>query len=299
MLGRTHLPFGTAVGVATVGLGGAGLGSDPRWTYIALHWANLQSLPVANLRPVEWPAIGLAAALGSLLPDIDQPGSLVTTIPTRQANHLGELARRHGRGPFGLALRLLASVFGLAGSLSAALLGGMRLGAAPRVLAWLLALLCAAGFAVFRWLPPPAILALPIESRQLLAFALGTVTAGGILIGLGGISRIVNGLPGGHRGWTHAPPLAIALTAGSLALAPYLLPNLRGVGAAFAAGYLSHLAADALTIRGIPLWWPGNGNPSLHLLPRGLRVRTGGAGERFFNICWIASIPILLVARAR
>ena len=299
MLGRTHLPFGTAVGVAAVGLGGAGLGSDPRWSYLSLHWANLQSLAVANLRPVEWPAIGLAAALGSLLPDIDQPGSLVTTMPTRQARRLSELARRHSRGPSGLALRLAAKAFGLAGNLAAALLGGMRLGAATRGLAWLLALLSAAGFAVFRWLPPPAIMALPVESRQLLALALGIATAGGILIGLGGIARIINRLPGGHRGWTHAPPLAIALTAGSLALAPYLLPNLRGVGAAFAAGYLSHLGSDGLTIRGIPLWWPGTTRPSLHLLPRGLRVRTGGAGERFFNICWIASIPILLIARAR
>jgi len=27
-------------------------------------------------------------------------------------------------------------------------------------------------------------------------------------------------------------------------------------------------------------------------------VRTGGAGERIFNICWVASIPILLIAHA-
>ena len=298
MLGRTHLPFGTVVGLAAVGVGGAGLGSDPRWIHISLHWANFQGLQMASLRPVEWPAIALAAALGSLLPDIDQPGSLVTTIPTTQARRLRDTARRHGHGAARPALLLLADVFALVGKLSAALLGGVRLHPAVRALAWLLAILCAAGFAAFRWLPPPAILALPVEGRQLLALALGIATAGGILVGLGGISRIVNRLPGGHRGWTHAPPLAIAVTAGSLALAPYLLPNLRGVGAAFAAGYLSHLAADALTIRGIPLWWPGASKRTLHLLPRGLRVRTGGSGERIFNICWVASIPILLIARA-
>lgn len=299
MLGRTHLPFGTAVGIAAVGLGGAGLGSNPHWIHIPLHWANLQSLQMVSLRPIEWPALAFAAALGSLLPDIDQPGSLVTTMPTRQARQLRDLARGHRSGLAGPVLGVLAGLFAVVGALSAALLGGSRLPATVRALAWLLGALSAAGFVVFRWLPPPAVLSLTVEARELLALAIGVVAGGGIVIGLGGISRIVNRLPGGHRGWTHSPPLAIALTTGSLILGPHVLPDLRGVGAAFAAGYLSHLVADGLTIRGIPLWWPGAGRPSLHLLPRGLRVRTGGAGERVFNICWVAGIPAVLIALAR
>jgi len=34
-----------------------------------------------------------------------------------------------------------------------------------------------------------------------------------------------------------------------------LFPLYPGVGAAFGLGYISHLVADAMTIRGIPLLW--------------------------------------------
>jgi membrane-bound metal-dependent hydrolase YbcI (DUF457 family) len=149
----------------------------------------------------------------------------------------------------------------------------------------------AAGAIVARWLPPPAILSWPIHLRHLLVLILAVLAGSALLVRLGGVAGLVHRLPGHHRGWTHAPPVALALTAAALAMGPVLAPSLRGVGAALATGYISHLLADALTIRGIPLWLPGKTQPSLHLLPGPLRVRTGGAGERLFNLCW----PVILV----
>jgi membrane-bound metal-dependent hydrolase YbcI (DUF457 family) len=131
-----------------------------------------------------------------------------------------------------------------------------------------------------------------VQTRDALALVLTVLALAALLLRLGGVAGLVNRLPGHHRGWTHAPPIALALALLSMAIGPILLPNLPGIGAAFATGYISHLAADALTIRGIPLCWPGTGRPSLHLLPGLLRVRTGGAGETVFNLCW----PVVLVA---
>src|SRR5581483_12262227 len=142
----------------------------------------------------------------------------------------------------------------------------------------------------------PLILAVPVQGRHLLALALGGLAVGAALLAGGGVAGLVHRLPGHHRGWTHAPPFALALAVLSFALGPELLPALPGVGAAFAVGYLSHLAADALTIRGIPLWWPGQDAPSLHLLPRLLRVRTGSGGEAAFNVCWVGALPLLALA---
>lgn len=44
------------------------------------------------------------------------------------------------------------------------------------------------------------------------------------------------------------------------------------------AGYGSHLIADMVTLSGLPILWPLYGEP-LHLLPRGLRITTGGCIE--------------------
>jgi hypothetical protein len=43
-------------------------------------------------------------------------------------------------------------------------------------------------------------------------------------------------------------------------------------------GYLSHLLADAMTLAPIRLWWPSRRR--VWLLPRPLRIRTGGSVER-------------------
>ena len=80
-----------------------------------------------------------------------------------------------------------------------------------------------------------------------------------------------------HRGVLHSGLAVVvvfvlgALTGGWLG---YL-----DVGLALGLGYFSHVTlADAMTISGVPLFWPAKRR--FHLLPRLLRVRTGGAVEK-------------------
>jgi membrane-bound metal-dependent hydrolase YbcI (DUF457 family) len=163
-------------------------------------------------------------------------------------------------------------------------------------LLYLLASLFLALAALARWLPPQALLSWTVETRHAVALACLVAAGIAVLIALGGVAGVVHRLPGHHRGWTHAPPVAIAITLLACAFGPSLFPALPGVGPAFAAGYISHLASDALTIRGIPLWWPGSHQPSLHLLPRALRVRTGGPREGVFNLIWPLALAAIWVA---
>lgn len=78
-----------------------------------------------------------------------------------------------------------------------------------------------------------------------------------------------------HRGLTHRGVVALAVLAVGLVLGRSA--GYPDVGLAFGLGYLSHLLADGLTKTGIPLLWPLPGR--VHLLPPGLRIRTGGVGE--------------------
>ena len=75
----------------------------------------------------------------------------------------------------------------------------------------------------------------------------------------------------GHRTLTHSL-LGVALFVVLISPIATLSPDLF---AALIAGYVSHLVADALNKRGVPLLWPA-GRP-LRLLPRG--VRSGGLAE--------------------
>lgn len=75
----------------------------------------------------------------------------------------------------------------------------------------------------------------------------------------------------GHRTLTHSLLGTLIFAAIISPLAP-LVP---GLYAALIIGYASHLFADALNMRGVPLFWP-MGKP-LKLLPGG--VRSGGAAE--------------------
>ena len=75
----------------------------------------------------------------------------------------------------------------------------------------------------------------------------------------------------GHRTLTHSL-LGVLIFA---AMVSPLAPLVPGLYAALITGYASHLFADALNMRGIPLFWP-LGKP-LKLLPGG--VRSGGAAE--------------------
>jgi len=105
-----------------------------------------------------------------------------------------------------------------------------------------------------------------------------------------GLHKLVGLLPGGHRGATHWPVLAAALWLGARVVClwrgwPVALANAAGWG------YALHLAADALTVDGIP----GVVRPwkRLHLLPRGLRPASGGRGEGVIRV--MAGMGFLVV----
>jgi inner membrane protein len=88
-----------------------------------------------------------------------------------------------------------------------------------------------------------------------------------------------------HRGITHT--LAIAAVFGLVSW--YLLPPL--VALVMAGGYLSHLLLDALTPSGVPLLWPLTWAP-VKLLPRGLRIRTGGMAEKGFVLLMLSGVVL-------
>jgi membrane-bound metal-dependent hydrolase YbcI (DUF457 family) len=301
MLGHTHLAFGVATTVTVVALAGVGLDPPAATRHISVLVGGAEhGLTYPDLRPAAWAALFFAAALGSLLPDIDQPGSLLTRMPANQAHALQRAGSRYGKGAIGMPARASLGAISTGGEMASAMLGG---GNAPysqpfRLLLLIAASLAALMFGVARWLPPPRLLALSVQERHFAALALACVAGGCGLMAVGGAATLVNHLPGHHRGWTHSPLVAAVIAASAGLLGPSLFPALPGVGAAFGLGYVSHLFADALTIRGIPLLWPGQHQPSLHLLPRRLRVRTGSAGEAIFNLCWPIALVIAIGAMA-
>lgn len=78
-----------------------------------------------------------------------------------------------------------------------------------------------------------------------------------------------------HRGITHSL-LATAL------LFVLGVKFAQWYGYALAAGYASHLAADAVTVEGIPFLYPYG--RMFHLLPPGFRLRTGGFIEALVRL---------------
>ena len=80
-----------------------------------------------------------------------------------------------------------------------------------------------------------------------------------------------------HRGLTHYGITTFLVLVASWMLGTWL--GFPDVGLAFGLGYLSHVViADAMTKHGVPLLWPYPGN--FHLLPKGLRITTGGMVEK-------------------
>jgi inner membrane protein len=78
-----------------------------------------------------------------------------------------------------------------------------------------------------------------------------------------------------HRGLTHSLFVALVVTLASLNLSIFLTPSQTAWwGVAWGAGYLSHLAADALTFSGIKLLQPFS-EQRFWLAPRPLRFRVG------------------------
>jgi len=67
------------------------------------------------------------------------------------------------------------------------------------------------------------------------------------------------------------------------------------VGLALGLGYLSHVLADGLTLAGAPLLRPWR-KENVHLLPRALRLRTGGPVEPLVFIAVTVLLIVLLPA---
>ncbi|MDP9456521.1 MAG: hypothetical protein CYG60_11680 [Actinobacteria bacterium] len=86
----------------------------------------------------------------------------------------------------------------------------------------------------------------------------------------------------GHRTLTHSL-LGVVIFA---AIVSPLAPLVPGLYAALITGYASHLVADALNTRGVPLLWP-MGKP-FKLLPGG--VRSGGASEFMVAVVMVLAI---------
>lgn len=83
-----------------------------------------------------------------------------------------------------------------------------------------------------------------------------------------------------HRGFTHALVACAAVSVlVAMAVAVVGGPGLGGlVGLGVAVGYGAHLAADACTPGGAPLWWPLS-TRRIWLLPKQLRIPTGSWRE--------------------
>jgi membrane-bound metal-dependent hydrolase YbcI (DUF457 family) len=109
---------------------------------------------------------------------------------------------------------------------------------------------------------------------------------------LGGIAHSGLGLLGlKHRGVLHSGLATVIV----LALSTYIGCRLGyfDAGLALGLGYGSHVViADALTIAGVPLFWPSARR--FHLLPRFLRVRTGGPAEWLVFVLAVALLIWLL-----
>ncbi|MCA9941551.1 MAG: metal-dependent hydrolase [Anaerolineales bacterium] len=108
-----------------------------------------------------------------------------------------------------------------------------------------------------------------------------------------GANSVAEYLP--HRGITHSLLTCLLLT-GLLALLVSFMPAwpTRGLPFAFLVGYVSHLVADGVTKTGIPLLMPLTRH-RFHLLPRRLRLTTGGIFEQtLFRLLLIADILLVL-----
>lgn len=104
------------------------------------------------------------------------------------------------------------------------------------------------------------------------------------------IDRVVNDGPN-HRSLTHSVVLAGGLV---VALVFVLSQGAGALGSAvlfgLAAGYLSHLALDAMTAASVPLLWPGGPKLSLG------SIATGKIGERM--VVWLLVAAAVAVALA-
>lgn len=92
-----------------------------------------------------------------------------------------------------------------------------------------------------------------------------------------------------HRGVLHSLILVLILSIGLMLIIPREFSNITLM---IILGYLSHLAMDALTKSGIEFLWPIK--KRLGLLPKTLRVRTGGAIDTLLSLTGSVSLIIFL-----
>lgn len=78
-----------------------------------------------------------------------------------------------------------------------------------------------------------------------------------------------------HRGLTHRGVIALLVVGVGMVMGD--LWGWPDAGLAFGLGWVSHILADGMTVSGVPLLWPWK--KDFHLLPKPLRVRTGGPVE--------------------
>ncbi len=93
----------------------------------------------------------------------------------------------------------------------------------------------------------------------------------------------------GHRGPLHSLFALEVLSFGASFLIPYTSLSLWWV---IMLGYASHLASDALTKAGIQFLWPWNRN--VGLLPKALRVKTGGLVDSLLLLLGSGGVVIFL-----
>jgi membrane-bound metal-dependent hydrolase YbcI (DUF457 family) len=122
-----------------------------------------------------------------------------------------------------------------------------------------------------------------LERRHFLAATLGTVLRAPLWL--------LSLAP--HRGFTHwlTTGALVAVACGALAalVMPVLsVPVMLGV----ACGYLAHTLADACTPSGAPLLGPFSMR-RVHLLPRRLRIVTGGPGDTAVMLAALAAATLV------
>ena len=96
----------------------------------------------------------------------------------------------------------------------------------------------------------------------------------------------------GHRGALHSLLGWVIASLGFILL--LLLPLWSALGSlALSLGYLSHLAADACTKTGIPIFYPGR--IRYRLLPKPLRISTGSFAEDVVFACFSLLLVLGLI----
>ena len=90
-----------------------------------------------------------------------------------------------------------------------------------------------------------------------------------------------------HRGLTHRGIVALLVLAVGVVMGD--LWGWPDAGWAFGLGWVSHVLADGLTVAGVPLLWPWK-KKDFHLLPKPLRVRTGGPVEGLIFVMIVSGL---------